>query len=446
RRKFDPKTRFMPAQEPNNPDLQNCSFSNLVELYRQMVRDGEAPDVETLVETLPHLEEQIRSQLPLIRLLDNALGDEAKDAPDFPSIVAGCVLKEEVGRGGMGVVFKAHQPELDRDVAIKIIRLDSDGASRTQRFELERHALARLDHPNVVPAYSFTQDENYAYLVMKLVRGYGLNQLIAGEGGPAIRSLYDELTKDWTRFASLAADVASGLAHAHEYGLIHRDMKPGNLLLDDQGKVWIGDFGLAKMLEGSNLSLTGDVVGTPRYMAPEQLHGSADARSDVYSLGLTLYELATGQSARGAKWQPTLDSNAVPQIEPIRNINPYMPRELADVIMKACHFIPDERYQSAKELELILRRFVSGQTPDRRRNRLPDAAYRKAFRFKAALSVASCVLMLAWAGQLFRSAEMDLGETPAANWALVDASPPGKPEANSKEPDTSTVQVRYDAE
>lgn len=431
----------MTSDNPENLNLQDCSFSAMVDLYRQMLRNGESPSVDALIKAMPHLEQQIRRQLPLIQMLDNALGEDAEEFPELPSVVAGCILKEEIGRGGMGVVFEAHQPELNRDVAIKIIRLDPEGESRAKRFELERHALARLEHPNVVPAYSFTQDDNYAYLVMKRVRGYGLNQLLAGEGDPATRSFFEQITQDWSRFAALAADVASGLHHAHKNGLIHRDIKPGNLLLDDRGKVWLGDFGLTKMVEATALSLTDDVVGTPRYMAPEQLHGNIDARTDVYSLGITLYELATGQSARGAGWCPPGEPRTSPGLEPIRNINPYIPRELGDVIMKACEFVPDNRYQTAKELELVLRRFVSGLTPDRRQNRVADALYRKEFRFKAAVCSASCALMLAWAGQLFVSAQEDLADAPSTNWTFVDALPEPDSQAGENEQKRPVLQV-----
>ena len=385
-----------------NDSLKDCSFGELTELCRSMARENVAPSIERLVELFPHLEQEIREKLPVMKLLDAAMvKDQAKasavapNQANIPKVVAGCILKEEIGRGGMGVVHLGHQPELNRDVAIKIIRLDADNCNQVRRFELERQALAMLDHPHVIPAYSFTQDRNHAYLIMKLIKGFGLNQLIAGDGGYKSRMFFNRLSTDWNCFASLGADIASGLQHAHDKGLIHRDIKPGNLLLDENGKIWISDFGLAKMA-GLNreISKTGDMIGTPKYMAPEQIQGIADGRSDVYALGVTLYEIAAGRSARGDNWKPSqIVENSLPKFESIRRINPAVPEELAFVIMKACHFSPDDRYQSAGEMETVLRRFIDGCVPDRRRGkRKPDAVYRTEFRRKAILSIVGSIL------------------------------------------------------
>ncbi len=188
------------------------------------------------------------------------------------------------------MVYLGHHRELDRKVAIKTIPLvNTNSENAIDRFQLERRAMARLDHPNIVPIYDCGIHDQDAFLVMKYIEGKNLHQFLKGEGDYREKIVFNDLLSDWKTFAKLALDVASGLAHAHEQGLIHRDIKPANLILDNHGKVWITDFGLAKVIDYTrSISLTGEAVGTPRYMAPEQMRGKADPRSDIYSLGITL--------------------------------------------------------------------------------------------------------------------------------------------------------------
>ena len=398
------KNETMNSTDTLSNRFKDCSFAQITELCKSLAAAGESPDLESLVEFAPHLEAEIRSKLPLIMLLDETLAENPINERTMPRVVAGCILKEEIGRGGMGMVFRGHQPALNRDVAIKIIRLNEAVSNQSKRFELERHALARLDHPNIVPAFSFTQDKDYAYLVMRLIEGQGLHMLLNGKGNYKLQVLFKLIQNDWINFAKMAADVASGLQHAHDKGLVHRDIKPGNLILDENGKIWIGDFGLAKMQDlGRAISQTGDVIGTPKYMAPEQIQGVCDPRSDIYSLGMTLYEIAAGKSARGDEWKPSqILSGSLPQVVPLQELNPAVPEKLAFVIMKACHFNPEERYQTAAELETVLRRFIGGREPDRRKKkRLPDAIYRKNFLRKAVLSIVGSILFFSAATYYF---------------------------------------------
>ena len=388
----------MPALDQANKQ-QDFSFTQLTEAYLNLKKKGVAPSIDQLVEFAPQFEDEIRTQLPMMSLLDNAFAvAEKTNSTPIPEVVAGCVILEEIGRGGMGVVYRGHQSELKRDVAVKVIKLTDEIPSQAKRFELERHAMANLEHPNIVPAYAFTQDQQYAFLVMKLIDGCGLSQLLAGEGGFREKSIFDNLTQDWNAFAAMAADVASGLHHAHENGLIHRDVKPGNLLLDAEGRVWITDFGLAKMHDFTRvISCTGDIVGTPKYMAPEQIQGATDPRSDIYSFGLTLYELAAGECARGPNWKPNqILEDSLPKVEPISSLNPNIPKALAGIIMKACQFLPEDRFQSAQELQTVLNRFIDGRVADRRKKkRKPDAVFRKEFRRKAILSIIGSIVLFA---------------------------------------------------
>ncbi|MFK7770065.1 MAG: serine/threonine protein kinase [Mariniblastus sp.] len=410
----------MNAPNDLRSQFADCSFAQLTDVYRLLKQKGETLDVAALVDLAPHLEKEILEKFPFVAMLDDALakGKTESTISTIPNTVAGCILKEEIGRGGMGVVFRAHQPELNRDVAVKVIQLSGDVRSQKDRFELERHALARLEHPNVIPAYSFTQDDKYAYLVMKLISGYGLNQLMNNEGNYKTQVQITQLRSDWSSLARMGADVASGLQHAHENGLIHRDIKPANLLIDQDSKVWISDFGLAKMNDFAHaISMTGDVVGTPKYMAPEQIQGVCDPRTDIYSLGMTLYELASGQSARGSSWKPNQWlEGSLPQVQDVRELNPDIPEGLAHVIMKCCRFLPEDRYQSAEELEIVLRRFLDGRVADRRKKkRKPDAIYRKEFRRKASLSIVGS--MLACAAITF------FAMAPKKNEAVVASTP-----------------------
>ena len=273
-----------------------------------------------------------------------------------------------------------------------------------RRFEAERHTMARLNHPNIVPVYAFTEQGPVSYLVMKLVDGFSFEQLLSGDCDYRGMALLSTLRSDWTRFAELARDIASGLEHAHSHNLVHRDIKPGNLMLDRQGHVWITDFGLVKTFDQSqSLSSTGDLIGTPRYMSPEQIRGTCDARSDIYSLGLSLYEMATGKKAR--QFQANSPGQVVEADSPMDH-NPDIPPALSHVIEKASEFAPEDRFQSASELKNVLQRFIDKQVPDRRKGRRkPDEVFQRESRRKmitatvAAAAIGGLGFFGLWAGR-----------------------------------------------
>ena len=362
-------------------DISNCSFGNFTEIFLALHRAGETPDVEEAIRCFPHLEEEIRCHLPTLLLLEDTLAHDPTaelERIDPGQQVAGCYLREKIGDGAFGRVYKGFQPALDRFVAIKVIPLNTPSKTAPKRLELERKAMARLSHPNIVPVYASSEQNSNAYLVMKLIHGHTFSQVIRRECGKRWKDQYQELTTDWKRFAKMALDLASALDHAHQKGFVHRDIKPSNLMLDEEGCVWITDFGLVKMLDQDySLSATGDVIGTPRYMSPEQLRGKCDERSDIYSLGLTLFEFLTGSPVR-------VDNNHLlvteEQCAPakISNVNKDIPDDLARVIEKACAFSPEDRYQSAAELAAVLNRYLLDKVPDRRqRKRLPDQVFKR---------------------------------------------------------------------
>ena len=373
----------------------DVTFARLSDFFLAEVRKGSAPPIEEFARTFPHLADDIRSNFPTLLTLERTLGERQAPLPAAEpqaDLLGGCRLEEEIGRGAMGVVYRARQDELDRTVAVKVIALDSAAGGVIDRFELERRAMARLDHPHIVPVYSYGHTERCAFLVMKYIDGKSLDRLLLENADYRSQALLSELRGDWANFARLAANVAAGLQHTHELGLVHRDIKPANLMLDTQGKVWITDFGLAKIFDvGRSLSRTGDAIGTPRYMAPEQLRGVCDARSDVYSLGVTLYELAGGGRAWGEhSVQSMTAGRASLELPDLHALSPDVPEALAKIIMKACEFAPEQRYQSCAELGVVLDRFLAGapQGDRRKRNRDSDEAFRKKRRLLNYVTIA----------------------------------------------------------
>ncbi|WP_345009623.1 serine/threonine-protein kinase [Streptomyces shaanxiensis] len=196
-------------------------------------------------------------------------------------------LGDSIGRGGMGEVWRAYDETLARHVAVKLLLPQDSDPTATSRFRLEAQTAARIDHPNVVGVRDFGEHDNQLYLVMELVEGDSLARTLARSGAlPA------------ERVARVAAEAAAGLAAAHRQGIVHRDIKPGNLLLDADGTLKIGDFGIARFLDdpGAALTATGQIVGTSLYLAPERALGQpAGPPSDVYALGCVLYQLLTGR-------------------------------------------------------------------------------------------------------------------------------------------------------
>jgi serine/threonine protein kinase len=329
-------------------------------------------------------------------------------------------ILREVGRGGMGIVYEAEQESLGRHVALKLLPghalLDPQ---RLRRFQREARAAARLHHSNIVPVFGVGEEAGVHYYVMQYIAGQGLDQVLAGlrrlrrrqdDGDPdsrvqrrladtvlasdvARRLLSDSFTAGsphsrplspegrgaeeplpspgesvtlsetgrayWQSVARIGIQVADALAYAHGHGILHRDIKPSNLLLDTQGTAWVTDFGLAKATDSDDLTGPGDIVGTVRYMAPERFGGQADERSDVYGLGITLYELLTLQPAFEASQRSKLMAQVL-HGEPFRprRINPAVPGDLETIVLKATAREPAHRYASAAELAADLTRFT----------------------------------------------------------------------------------------
>jgi len=267
---------------------------------------------------------------------------------------AGYQLLEEIARGGMGVVFRAKQKQANRIVALKMIlsgQLASD--EEVRRFRSEAEAAALLDHPNIVPVFDVGESGGRHYFSMGYVDGQSLTDRL--KDGPLSA----------TEAATLMVPIVDGLACAHDNGVIHRDLKPSNVLLDSSGTPRVTDFGLARQMENdSNLTATGQVMGTPSYMPPEQAAGEIDridARSDIYSLGAILYTLVTGRPPfQAAHIVETL--RQVIDEEPVepRVLNPDVDVDLETICLKCLNKEPAQRYQTARELGEELKRYVDG--------------------------------------------------------------------------------------
>ncbi len=261
-------------------------------------------------------------------------------APKFP----GLAIERVLGRGGMGVVYKARHKALDRDVALKVLPSSVAGEKAfAERFQREARALAKLQHPNIVAVHDFGMTDGLFWLVMEYVEGANIRQAMrAGQIAPK-----DAL--------AIVPQICDALQYAHEHGVVHRDIKPENVLLDKSGRVKVADFGLAKLMahDAADLTLTGagQVMGTPHYMAPEQVEHPADVdhRADIYSLGVVFYEMLTGELPLGRFAAPSAKSTVDARID--------------EIVMRTLEKEREARYQRVVEVKTDVGRVAEGRAP-----------------------------------------------------------------------------------
>jgi WD40 repeat protein len=270
-------------------------------------------------------------------------------------------LLGELGRGGMGIVYRARQLTLNRHVALKLIAAERLNSPRAvERFHAEAEATAHLDHPNIVPIFETGEFEGRHYYSMKLIEGSTLSPIISAGGGGAGGE-----RDSWRAIAALLAKVSDAVHYAHQRGVLHRDLKPGNILVDDDGVPHVTDFGLARYFHAEpSLSLTGEVLGTPAYMAPEQAlaRSRPTTAADIYSLGAILYEMLTGVPPfRGETSVEVLE--AVLHREPVspRLLAVSIPKDLETIALRCLEKDPASRYVSAECVADELRRFLKGE-------------------------------------------------------------------------------------
>lgn len=330
-------------------------IDELTELYLQSLRDGSSVDIRQFADRYPDCRDELLEILPVLAAMED-LGQSSRASSrpaqvTFPDQLGEFRLEERIGQGGMGTVFKATQQSLNRSVAVKILAPTwAADARQREKFDNESRLIACLHHTNIVEVYGAGQDQGYCYYVMELIDGPGLND-------PRWRELIASGNLEET-IAKIGLEAADALSYAHQQGILHRDVKPSNLLLDKNGTVHVSDFGLATALNQDAVSTVASQSqdGTLRYMAPERLlNGGGGTAADQYSLGLTLYELLAGRPALShdspGKMIKRICEEGVPPL-PSRN------SDLAVIINKSISFIPEERYRSLEAMAADLQRFL----------------------------------------------------------------------------------------
>lgn len=326
---------------------------------------GEEVDLERVCSQYPEHSAELRRIWGAVMVADAAgsqshvsqavLSEWPEAVVTLPCRFAGYELLEEIGRGGMGIVYRARQVGLDREVAVKMILRGplASGVDR-QRFRVEAEATARLEHPHIVPVYEVGESRSGPYFSMKYIRGRTLSSLLASQPLPPRKA------------ARILAAVARGIDFAHQHGILHRDLKPSNILVDQHGQPLVTDFGLAKRTSHrSVITQTGDILGTPAYMAPEQAagdRGQVGPASDVYSLGAILYHMLTGRSPfQAASTVDTLLMVLEQDPVPPRMLNPQADRDLEMIALRCLQKPADLRYATAADLANDLDAYLKGE-------------------------------------------------------------------------------------
>ena len=465
---------------------RHLSIEQIAEQFVQRIRQGEHPSVREYQVNFPDHAADIEELFPTLATLENydPLGGVNQpsdvDVAEVPTKLGNYLIHQEIGRGGMGIVYEAEHESMRRRVALKVLPANVKPAS-IERFVREAQSAGQLHHTNIVPVFEVGQCDGVYYYAMQLIHGLNLDTVIdelvrfeksadqsssssakpetatsvtsvahsfwkgqrdatgpvctvdkdvpgnqyspapaSERESPSACSPPDDqpqgsknsrrnATKDassqWSqvgdasdsyyrRVARVGIQVAEGLQYAHEHGVLHRDIKPANLILDMDGTVWITDFGLAKH-QDDPLTQTGDLVGTLRYMAPERFQGDADIRSDVYSLGLTLYELCTLRSAFNQSERAPLVQQVTSQSPiPPRRIRSEIPLDLETVIVKAITREPSRRYSSARQLAADLQRFLADRPVLARRVSLIEKMYRWGRRHPTRAALVSSLVLI----------------------------------------------------
>lgn len=411
----------------DDPRVMQISREYLAELEA-----GRHPDRQLYLNRYPELVAVLADCLDGIDLAQSLRPSAPTPPPsvDHPASPLGDFqILHEIGRGGMGIVYEATQLSLNRRVALKVLPFATAlDAKHLQRFKTEAYAAAQLHHTNIVPVYAVGCERGMHFYAMQLIEGRSLadvitemrlenqepaeppenvNTIITSTIAQAASSTINDVarsnprsmrTRDSFRTsARIAAEIADALEYAHDAGVIHRDIKPANLLLDSKGAVWVTDFGLALVASDAGLTQTGDLLGTLRYMSPEQAAGRrqpVDHRTDVYSLGATLYEMLTLQPLfpgqdRTALLHQILNEDP----RPLRQLDRAIPVELETIVLKSLSKLPAERYATAGDMAADLRRFLNEIPIQARRPQLVDRVRKWMRRHPAYIAAAVFLLV-----------------------------------------------------
>ena len=411
-------------------------LDDIVEDFTQRLRGGERPAIREYSQKHPALQVEIEELLTSVAMIEelkkqpksqaDSINKEMREICKLDHIGDYRIVKE-LGRGGMGIVFEAVHESLGRRVAIKVMpNRTFDDEKYLERFKREAHAAANLHHTNIVSVFGMGQAGDHRYYVMEFVDGMSLSEILAeinlmssgntqhgknaetltdqpafkssGNGAsnlnegkklPPIRTTFKS-PKDRFRWAAkLGMQIADGLAYAHGMGMLHRDIKPANLLVDRFETVWLTDFGLVKNISNQSITKSGDIIGTPQYMAPEAFEGSYDERSETYCLGLTLYEMVTLQPAYENASTPEL-IRRITTSSPVspRKIDRRIPRDLNRIILKAISREPAYRYETAADMRNDLLAFLQDRPISARKISMTENLYRWSRRNPLAASLA----------------------------------------------------------
>lgn len=384
----NPHTETLPEESSGGEYLV---YGLIAEQVEQFLDEGRSIDVSGLVKQYPHLERQIRDLIPSLAAL-HQIGPAGEDRETQSlggfrngrrTMLGDFALGREIGRGGMGVVYEAMQVSLGRRVALKVLPFAAVLDKRQlQRFKNEAQAAAALHHPHIVPVFAVGCERGVHYYAMQYIEGRDLSDAIVqlrhlcvgaavttDAETQALESSsaggFDRGHKFYRTVAEIGVQAAEALEYAHQRGIVHRDIKPSNLMLDSEGEIWVADFGLAQIETDTTLTGTGDLVGTLRYMSPEQISGQptdVDHRCDIFALGATLYELATLQPLYTAETRADLLRERT-QHDPVnpRTLEPSLPQDLETIILKAIAKHKQARYATAEDLAADLRRFLNNE-------------------------------------------------------------------------------------
>jgi tetratricopeptide (TPR) repeat protein len=413
---------YRAAADPAGSAPEDSQVLRAVEEYLGALEAGTPPPRAEFLARHAAIASRLGQYLDGLELVHRAasvagpIGDGEAEALSHAEPLGDFLLVRELGRGGMGVVYEAVQRSLNRRVALKVLPLAAAlDARQLQRFKNEALAAASLHHEHIVPVYGVGCERGVHFYAMQLIEGHSLATVLhtlrnpsqdasasaAASTAQAALSTQPSGTRTAAYYraaARLGVDAAEALDHAHQLGVVHRDVKPANLLLDAAGKLWVTDFGLARLGSEAGLTLTGDLLGTLRYMSPEQALAKRvviDHRTDVYSLGATLYEVLTLRPAvAGGDRQELLRQIAFEEPAPPRRLERGIPAELETVVLKALEKNPADRYATANELADDLQRWLDDRPIRARRPSLVQQARKWGRRHRPAVVAAGVVLAL----------------------------------------------------
>ncbi len=393
------------AKHPDDGDAGDPVDRQKAELiwnYVDRLNAGETLDLENIALEHPEIAPELIRQLEAFRDL-TAGPAQSTDAQPLGAL-GDYQLLRQLGRGGMGVVYEAWQVSMNRRVALKVLPAGiSADTKAVTRFVREAHVAGKLQHPNVVPIFGMGIEATTPYFAMEMVDGETLAQVLArmktavqGE-----KTAFGFPRDDVAYFSIVArcfADAADGLQHAHSHRIIHRDVKPSNLILDSEGRLRILDFGLARLEGQESITVSGDCVGTPLYMSPEQARRQkipVDHRTDIYSLGATLYEMLTLEPPfRGKDHADTLSQIIEREPLELRRVDSRVPRDLETIVLKCLRKDPVDRYGTAEALGQDLRRFVRGDAVEGRRQAALEKWLRRSWRQRLRLTALGATILL----------------------------------------------------